>query len=203
MIMSTREKKYMKKSELDKFVNKYSNLDCKDFGYALEILLEENHMSKTDLSKIIGVDNQCLTNWTSPSTDKPKWLNVMYRMNLFFHDYDKNFDSLCLYDKSYRSQILSQKIKLEAKEEELEKQKHIYEQELQNIDYKKSLITMIDKLESDFTINIGQLLDDLYSLLLYKKVSCGEQKDKAIENYNKVKYNCSVDNFVFKYIYKF
>ena len=191
--MSTREKKYMEKSELDKFAKKYSNLDCKDFGYALEILLEENHMSKTDLSKIIGVDNQCLTNWTSPSTNKPKWLNVMYRMNLFFHDYDKNFDSLCLYDKSYRSQILSQKIKLETKEEELEKLKSIYEKGIKDLNFTKEISTKIKTIETNFHIKIEEMLDDYINLMEYINIS----KMLYSEVYT---FDMEIKNFINKYI---
>ena len=201
--MRKAEKKYMERNMLDKCVKKYSNLNCDRFGNAVEKLLEENHISKTDLSKIIGVDNQCLTNWTSPSIQKPKWLNVMYRMNLFFHDYDKSFSSICLFDEKYQSEVLDQQNELEQERQKLKKQKLVQDKELQRINYKKSILTMIDKLESNFAINIEHLLYDLYSLLQYKKMSCKEQTDKHIELYNRKKYNDNIDVFISKYMKKF
>lgn len=152
---------------------------------SLSTLLDTYKLSQTDFAKIVGLDNQTVNNWLSTKTKSPKWMNVLYKTILLFHMLDKNFDSLYLFNISYKDELKSIYSKLKKQHEEIIKWKLKLEENDKLIqkmntrtDYYREIITRM-VLDDD----ILKIIDQYQNLRMRDNYFENEQFSKQIKDF--------------------
>lgn len=130
----------------------------------LRQLLKENNIKEIELAKVIGVNDQTISNWFSNNgATKPQWIEYMYKLNIYLFTKIEDYSPMDLY---FDFSTLAKGVKeYDIKIEQEERKKKIAQQKL----FYEILSTINNKLSKGiiYDINFSNLLanDNFYKTI--------------------------------------